>query len=154
MKKESVSVVDQEETPTVFTSSSIATIPKEKLSAKERLLVSKALKQSTYNELKDTASSTANIAGTILLLLLSESPKRRGLAHYQTLIVYLVNNPLKWVVEVRHQEVEVEMTSRLQEEVPRFEMYHLCHRVDRYHQVVVNRDSNVVSQIQMKTTLQ
>ena len=63
MKKESVSVVDQEETPTVFTSSSIATIPKEKLSAKERLLVSKALKQSTYNELKDTASSTANIAG-------------------------------------------------------------------------------------------
>ena len=63
MKKESVSVVDQE-TSTVFTSSSIATIPKEKLSAKERLLVSKALKQSKYNEPKDTASSTmANIGG-------------------------------------------------------------------------------------------
>jgi len=42
----------------VFTSSSIATIPKEKLSAKERLLVSKALKQSKHNEPKDTASST------------------------------------------------------------------------------------------------
>jgi len=63
VKKESVSVVDQE-TSTVFTSSSIATIPKEKLSAKERLLVSKALKQSKYNEPKDTASSTmANIGG-------------------------------------------------------------------------------------------
>ena len=57
MKKDNnVSVVDQEETSTVFTSSSIATIPKEKLSAKERLLVSKALKQSKHNELKDTAS--------------------------------------------------------------------------------------------------
>ena len=63
MKKESVSVVDQE-TSTVFTSSSIATIPKEKLSTKERLLVSKALKQSKHNEPKDTASSTmANIGG-------------------------------------------------------------------------------------------
>ena len=78
--------------------------------------------------------------------------KRRGLAHYQTLVVYLVNSPLKRVVEAGHQEVE--MTSRLEEEVLKFERYHLCHQVDRYHQVVVNRDSNVVSQIQMKTTLQ
>jgi len=63
VKKESVSVVDQE-TSTVFTSSSIATIPKEKLSAKERLLVSKALKQSKskYNEPKDTASASSTMA--------------------------------------------------------------------------------------------
>jgi len=59
VKKDNVSVVDQEETSTVFTSSSIATIPKEKLSAKERLLVSKALKQSKHNEPKDTASRKA-----------------------------------------------------------------------------------------------
>ena len=65
MKKESVSVVDQE-TSTVFTSSSIATIPKEKLSAKERLLVSKALKHSKAIMEKDantTSSTMANIGG-------------------------------------------------------------------------------------------
>ena len=77
MKKESVSVVDQE-TSTVFTSSSIATIPKEKLSAKERLLVSKALKQSKYNEPKDTASSTmANIGGYYYYPTPARQPKKK-----------------------------------------------------------------------------
>ena len=62
MKKESVSEVDQE-TSTVFTSSSIATIPKEKLSTKEWMLVSKALKHSKAIMEEDTTSSAmANIA--------------------------------------------------------------------------------------------
>ena len=94
MKNYNVSVVDQEETSTVFTSSSIATIPKEKLSAKERLFVSKALKQLKHNEPKDTASSNmVNIGGYYHPPTPAQQPKKKRIGTLSDLDRLLGKHP-------------------------------------------------------------